>query len=441
VLILVLPFGLQAQRAARGRKSAPQPTQTQPPKNAAAQAQGVVLSAQDISYLLTTLNLPPDAKIQLAADVDERKAFLDDLREMFAVAEAARRAGVAQQPDVKLQLGLARAYVIARAYTQQRQTTGAATPDQVVTQAERTALLKEPGQEQHFAEFVADYRKHNPDASGAALSAEQLDQLRRNWADVMLASRKGIAAGLERTRATELAIMYQHARLLAGAYIQQLRPRVTATDAEIDAYIARHPEFDPKVARAKTEDLLRRARAGEDFAALAREYSGDPGSKQNGGDLGWFGRGMMVKPFEDAAFKLKPGEVSDIVETQFGYHIIKLDERRTQPGANGQPVEQVHARHILITYGALNRQRSGPPQTPREQLRADVEQEKQDKLIAEITSGVQVNLPADFDAAATVPPPAPSAGNRTTGQPNTPANAPAVRRKSSSTKRRPGRRP
>jgi hypothetical protein len=440
-LILILPSGLQAQRPARGRASAPHPTQTPPPKSAAAQAQGVTLSAQDITYLLSTLSLPPDAKMQLAADADERKAFLADLHEMFAVAEAARRAGVAQQPDVKLQLGLSRAYVIARAYTQQRQTTGAATPDQVVTPAERAAFLKEPGQEQHFAEFVADYRKHNPDASGAALSAEQLDQLRRNWADVMLASRKGVAAGLERTRATELAIMYQHARLLAGAYIQQLRPRVTATAAEIDAYIARHPELDPKIARAKTEDLLRRARAGEDFAALAREYSGDPGSRQNGGDLGWFGRGMMVKPFEDAAFMLKPGEISDIVETQFGYHIIKLDERRTQPSPNGQPVEQVHARHILIAYGAPNRQRSGPPQTPHEQARAAVEQEKQDKLIAEITSGVQVNLPADFDAAATVPPPAPAAAGRTSDQPTKPASAPVVRRKSSSTKRRPGRRP
>ncbi|MFL6207659.1 MAG: peptidylprolyl isomerase [Pyrinomonadaceae bacterium] len=436
-MILVLPSGLQAQRPARSRAAAPRPTQTQPPKNAAAQAQGVMLSAQDISYLLTTLNLPPDAKEQLAADADERKAFLDDLREMFAVAEAARRAGVAQQTDIKLQLGLSRAYVIARAYTQQRQSAGAATPDQVVTQAERTAFLKEPGQEQHFAEFLADYRKHNAAGPGAALSAEQLEQLRRNWADVMLASRKGVAAGLERTRATELAIMYQQARLLAGAYIQQLRPRITATDAEIDAYIAQHPEFDPKVARAKTEDLLRRARAGEDFAVLAREYSGDPGSKQNGGDLGWFGRGMMVKPFEDAAFKLKPGEVSDIVETQFGYHIIKLDERRMQPGANGQPIEEVHAHHILITYGAPNRQRLGPPQTPREQFRADVEQEKQAKLIAEITSGVQVSLPADFDAAATVPP----AVGRTSDQTMKPASAPTVRRKSSSTKRRPGRRP
>ena len=389
----------------------------------------MTLSALDVAYMLDSLGLPPDAKSRVAADADERKAFLADLREMFAVAEAARGAGVALQPDVKLQLSLARAFVIARAYTQQRQGAGAATPDQVVTPAERAAFLKEPGQEQNFAEFLQDYRKHNSAGPDAPLSTAQLDQLRQNWADLMLASRKGTAAGLERARPTEVAIMYQQARLLAGAYFQQLRPRITATDAEVDAYIAQHPELDPKAARAQIADILRRVRAGEDFAALARQYSTDPGSKESGGDLGWFGRGMMVKPFEDAAFALKPGETSDIVETQFGFHLIRLDERRTQPGANGQPVEQVHARHILIPYGGPNRQQTGPPQTPREQARAAVEREKQEKLIAEITSRAHVSLPADFDAAAKPTPPSPA-------QP-----APADRTRGRSTTRRPARRP
>ena len=71
--------------------------------------------------------------------------------------------------------------------------------------------------------------------------------------------------------------------------------------------------------------MLDEAKAGKDFAALARKYSDDPGSAAKGGELGYFTRGTMVKPFEKAAFSLKPGELSGIVETPFGFHIIKCE--------------------------------------------------------------------------------------------------------------------
>jgi PPIC-type PPIASE domain len=78
------------------------------------------------------------------------------------------------------------------------------------------------------------------------------------------------------------------------------------------------------------EQVRQRAVAGEDFATLARTYSQD-GSAQQGGDLGFMGRGGWVAPFEEAAFKLQPGQISDIVETPFGLHIIKVEERRQTP--------------------------------------------------------------------------------------------------------------
>jgi hypothetical protein len=80
--------------------------------------------------------------------------------------------------------------------------------------------------------------------------------------------------------------------------------------------------------RQRAEQLRQRAVGGDDFAALARQHSQDPGSAERGGDLGFFGRGRMVPPFEEAAFALRPGEISPVVESPFGYHIIRLEERR-----------------------------------------------------------------------------------------------------------------
>ena len=91
-------------------------------------------------------------------------------------------------------------------------------------------------------------------------------------------------------------------------------------------------------AKKKAEQILKDVKAGKDFAALAREHSQDPGSAANGGDLGLFAQGQMVGPFNDAAFSLKPGATSDLVETQFGFHIIRVAEK--QP-ARTVPLEEV----------------------------------------------------------------------------------------------------
>lgn len=88
---------------------------------------------------------------------------------------------------------------------------------------------------------------------------------------------------------------------------------------------------DKKAAKNKIEDILSKARAGEDFAELAKKYSEGP-SASRGGDLNYFTRGQMVKEFEGVAFNLKKGEISDAVKTQFGYHIIKAYDKKEGGG-------------------------------------------------------------------------------------------------------------
>ena len=109
----------------------------------------------------------------------------------------------------------------------------------------------------------------------------------------------------------------------------------------------------PKVASAEDSlevkkeigRLRQEIEAGEDFAELAAVVSDDEGSAARGGDLGFFGRGQMVGPFEEAAFALAPGELSEPVQTRYGWHLIKVEERLEESSG-----ERVHARHILLRY-------------------------------------------------------------------------------------------
>jgi foldase protein PrsA len=98
-------------------------------------------------------------------------------------------------------------------------------------------------------------------------------------------------------------------------YYDELKPEIRASHILVD------DEKTAKEVKAKLDQ-------GEDFEKLAKEYSKDPGSAEKGGDLGWFGPGKMVKQFEDAAYALKVGEISGPVKSDFGYHIIKLTDKK-----------------------------------------------------------------------------------------------------------------
>lgn len=105
--------------------------------------------------------------------------------------------------------------------------------------------------------------------------------------------------------------------------------------------IATNDQRDDAAALARAQEVLKKARSGEDFVKLAQEYSDDPSAARNKGDLGYFGVGQMVKPFEEAAFAMtKRGQLSEPVKTQFGYHIIRYEGRKPAAKLTFEDVKQ-----------------------------------------------------------------------------------------------------
>lgn len=128
-------------------------------------------------------------------------------------------------------------------------------------------------------------------------------------------------------------------------YKRILEPLITITEDDMKAYFEENSSYFATEEQVKASHILvdseekaKEVKAkideGGDFAELAKEYSTDPSNSNNGGSLGFFGRGQMVQEFEDVAFSLEPGSISDPVKTEFGYHIIKVEEKQGAKEAN-----------------------------------------------------------------------------------------------------------
>ena len=120
----------------------------------------------------------------------------------------------------------------------------------------------------------------------------------------------------------EIQNYYNRQRDAALTHPEQVRARHILIAVPADATPAQKA-----AAKAKAEDLLKQIKAGGDFAKLAKQFSDDPGTRNAGGDLGYFEQSQMVKPFADVAFRMKPGELA-VVQTQFGYHVIQVEDHK-----------------------------------------------------------------------------------------------------------------
>ncbi len=230
------------------------------------------------------------------------------------------------------------------------------------TATDDPVVIRFSGGEVRQSEFEAALKtipeQYQAYASGPGRKAFADDYLRMKMLSVQAEK-----AGLESTPEVAAQLRLMRMNALANAQVTRLEKDIKLDPAEIQkAYEAkkstleqakaRHilvafkgspaaqpgkKELTKEEAKAKADDLQKKLAAGGDFAALAKAESDDTGSGANGGDLGSFGRGQMVPEFEKVAFEAKIGEVSPVVETQFGYHIIQVQDRKTTALADVQP--------------------------------------------------------------------------------------------------------
>lgn len=194
--------------------------------------------------------------------------------------------------------------------------------------------------------LLNESQKHNITASDAEVE-DELVKIKANFVN-----EAGFTTALNQAGITEAEFVQtiKDTLIIQKLLDSQVADKVKVSDAETKAFYDANPHLfeqeervharhilkmvepsagaiDKDKKKKELEDVLKALKNGSDFNDLAMKYSDDP-SKIMGGDLGYFTRGRMVKPFEDAAFALKPGEISGIVETQFGYHIIKVEDHQ-----------------------------------------------------------------------------------------------------------------
>ena len=171
--------------------------------------------------------------------------------------------------------------------------------------------------------------------------AQKRDMLTGYLIDLKLGSKAAEAAKVGDSADFARKLAYNRDKALLDDYLEQQARKAVTPEAARKLYddtaksVAPEQEVRARHILVASEDEAKKAAArvkgGEDFAKVAGELSTDPGSKTDGGDLGFFTKDRMVEPFAEAAFKMEPGQVSDPVQSQFGWHVIRVEEKRAKP--------------------------------------------------------------------------------------------------------------
>ena len=370
------------------------------------------ITQEEISLLLLDLAEVNSTILDgLRDDPELRRAQLDDLKQLLAFAAEAVRVGIVKEPRHQAELENLRLETIAVHYDRHINQSKTGPSFSSITDAEVTAYWGEDrgsklspavkrARAAKFEQFLntkLSLLKADHPGMDKPISEEERKQARDIFAKIQIYAaeyaRRLPVLPLSLRKRTNLRVKLQQAQFLARVLSKRIASEVAASDDEIADYLEEHPEFDSTSQRTKAEEILARAKAGEDFAKLANEFSEDPGNKNQsnepqGGLYQNVARGVFVPPFEAAALALEPGQIfPDLVESDFGYHIIKLERKS----------DTYDVRHILIATTVDDPDDPDRGSTPvRQHVRKLIEDEKEKTILDNLIVTNKISVPNDF---------------------------------------------
>ena len=395
------------------------------------------ITKEEVEMLLADVaKVNPMVLKRFAEDPQMKKQQLENLKQLLAFASQAQREGLTNEPNNRQELKNIRSEVVAVNYDREtHKDAGPMPPFGFIKEEQINAFwgqgeqapqgfwaslqnkvgLGPQNNELEFQKFldtkVALLKEGNPQMANREISEEEKTQAREIFAKIEIYEKEyeeKVDAGeisKEVQDKINLQVKLQQAQFLARLYSEKMAEKVKVTDEDIAKYIAEHPELDTSAKRTKADEILNRAKAGEDFAALANEFSEDPGNmdpatqEKKGGLYADTPKGRMVPAFEQAALALQPGQVApDLVETDYGYHIIKLEKKGEGKDPSGQPTETYDVRHILISTGFKDPANPMGREMPvKAYVRSKLEEEKEKKFIEELVANNHIEVPTDFN--------------------------------------------
>ena len=393
------------------------------------------ISREEVELLLADVaKTNPMILKRFAEDPEMKKQQLENLKQLLAFASEAQKQGLANEPTNRQELENIRAEVVAVNYDKEiNKDKGPMPPFGFITEEQTKAFwgqsgdaskgffasfkekigLGAPDPEISFQKFLDTkiklLKESNPQMKDREISEEEKTQARDFFAKIQIYQREAeqkVASGeLPKDFQSKVALQtkLQQAQFLARLYSEKLAEKTKVTDEDVAKYIAEHPEFDPAPKRAKAQEILDRAKGGEDFAKLANEFTEDPGNKDpkgeaQGGLYKDVTKGKMVPPFEAAALALEPGQVApELVESDYGFHIIKLERKGEGKGPDGKPAETYDVRHILISTAFKDPENPMGREMPvKAYVRQKLEKEKEKQVVDDIVASNNVEVPEDF---------------------------------------------